>query len=119
MSELQSLITDFTARLTALIQGDALARARENLLAAFGDGPPKRRGRAPKTLSAVPVAPPILKSFGKPRRKAPVQLCPVPNCKNPAAPIFGMVCSKHKDLPKAKIKKFREARRARKLGLSG
>jgi hypothetical protein len=25
-----------------------------------------------------------------------------------------MVCSKHKDLPKAEIKKFREARRAQK-----
>jgi hypothetical protein len=28
-----------------------------------------------------------------------------------------MVCAKHKDLPKAKIKKYREARRAKKLGL--
>jgi hypothetical protein len=26
-----------------------------------------------------------------------------------------MVCAKHKDLPKAKIKKYREARKAKKL----
>jgi hypothetical protein len=40
----------------------------------------------------------------------------VPGCKNTAAPVFGMVCGKHKDMPKAKIKKYREARKAQKLG---
>ena len=48
------------------------------------------------------------------RRKGPIQLCPVPGCTNRAAPVFGMVCAKHKDLPKAEIKKYREARRAQK-----
>ena len=48
------------------------------------------------------------------RRKAPPQLCPVPGCKNRAAPIFGMVCSDHKNLPKAKIKKYRMQRRVAK-----
>ncbi|HET6146354.1 MAG TPA: hypothetical protein VFH68_02395 [Polyangia bacterium] len=48
------------------------------------------------------------------RRKAPIQLCPVPGCTNRAAPVFGMVCAKHKDLPKAEIRKYREARRARR-----
>jgi hypothetical protein len=28
-----------------------------------------------------------------------------------------MVCAKHKDVPKAKIKKYREARKAKKLGI--
>jgi hypothetical protein len=37
----------------------------------------------------------------------------VPGCKNPAAPIFGMVCAKHKNVAKAKIKKFRAARKAK------
>jgi hypothetical protein len=41
----------------------------------------------------------------------------VPYCRNAAAPIFGMVCAKHKDVPKAKIKKYREARKAKKLGI--
>ena len=31
-----------------------------------------------------------------------------------AAPVYGMVCAQHKDVPKAKIKKYREARRAKK-----
>ena len=52
----------------------------------------------------------IKKAF---RRRAK-QLCPVPGCTNPAAPVFGMVCAKHKDVPKAQIKKYRETRRAAK-----
>jgi len=36
----------------------------------------------------------------------------VPGCKNPAAPVFGMVCKEHKNVAKAKIRKYREARRA-------
>ena len=48
----------------------------------------------------------------------PRQFCPVPGCKNPAAPVFGMVCAKHKDVAKSKIKKYREARRAKKLRLA-
>jgi hypothetical protein len=39
----------------------------------------------------------------------------VPGCKNAAAPVFGMVCAKHKDVAKSKIRKYREARRAKKL----
>jgi hypothetical protein len=52
----------------------------------------------------------------KARKKLPRQLCPVPGCTNPAAPVFGMVCAKHKDVAKSKIKKYREARKAKKLG---
>ncbi len=48
------------------------------------------------------------------RRKGPIQLCPVPRCKNRAAPIFGMLCSAHKDTPKKLVAKYREARRAKK-----
>jgi len=45
------------------------------------------------------------------RKKPPRQLCPVPGCKNVAAPIFGMVCKDHKNVAKSKIKKYREQRR--------
>ena len=72
-------------------------------------GPPK----AAKALASVAAVAPARK---KPRKKAPPQYCPVPGCKNKAAPIFGMVCSAHKDVPKAKIKEYREARRAKKDG---
>ena len=49
------------------------------------------------------------------RKRAPKQLCPVPGCKNPAAPVFHMVCAKHKGVAKSKIKAYRAARR-KKLG---
>ena len=45
------------------------------------------------------------------RKKPPVQLCPVPKCNNRAAPVFGMVCRDHKNVPKAKLRKYRELRR--------
>jgi hypothetical protein len=114
MSELQSIIADFTARLTAVINAQATEQARSVVLGAFcAERAPKRRGRPPKSLTAAAVAAPTKKA----RKKAPLQLCPVPRCRNPAAPVFGMVCAKHKDVPKAKIRKFREARKAKKLRL--
>jgi hypothetical protein len=117
MSELQDAIDTFTARLAALIEERAMSQARSAVLAAFGTDTalPKRRGRPPKALEA---AAPANQARVKARKKAPRQLCPVPGCKNTAAPIFGMVCAKHKDLPKAKIKAFRDARKAKKLGLA-
>lgn len=51
----------------------------------------------------------------KKRRKGPIQLCPVPKCKNRAAPVFGMVCGDHKGLPKAVLKRHRDGRRKVKL----
>jgi len=106
MSDIRSLIENFTKQLTALVEGQALDRARAAVQSALGV---RRPGRPARTL---PLA------IGKePRKKPPKQFCPVPGCKNPAAPVFGMVCAKHKDVPKAKIKKFREARKAKKLGI--
>lgn len=49
----------------------------------------------------------------RPRREGPIQLCPVPKCKNRAAPVFGMVCSQHKGIAKKTIAKYRAARRAK------
>jgi hypothetical protein len=46
------------------------------------------------------------------KKKRPKQLCPVPGCKNLAAPVFGMVCSDHKNVAKSKIKKYRQERKA-------
>jgi hypothetical protein len=114
MSNIQSIVDDFANQLSAFIEAQVVARARATVAAALGAkrGP----GRPPKLdkLAAL-SAPMVMSQLGgkKPRKKAPPQLCPVPGCKNRAAPIFGMVCSKHKDLPKAKIKQYREARRAK------
>ena len=109
---IRTLIEDFANKLSSLMEGQALERARHAVESALGVGP-RRRGRPPKIASAASAAVPALGR--KKRKKGPKQLCPVPGCKNPAAPVFGMVCAKHKDLPKAQIKKFREARRAKKV----
>lgn len=113
---IKTVVADFANQLSALIENEATDRARAAVLAAFGAPPRRGPGRPPK--SAAPSAPVAKKKARqKARKKAPLQLCPVPGCKNPAAPIFGMVCAKHKGLAKAKIRKYREARRAKKLGL--
>jgi hypothetical protein len=106
---IRTLIEDFANKLSSLMEGQALDRARDAVESALGVGA-RRRGRPPKAASAA-----VAVIGRKKRKKGPKQLCPVPGCKNPAAPVFGMVCSKHKDLPKAQIKKYREARRAKKL----
>ena|SRR5450631_450991 len=105
-NQIRSLVSTFTERLAALVEGQALDRARAAVEGALGGG---RRGpsRPAKVLA--------LTASGRPRKKPPRQFCPVPGCKNSAAPVFGMVCAEHKDVPKAKIKAFREARRAKKM----
>jgi hypothetical protein len=106
---IKSAVAEFTERLQALIEGHAMERARAAVLQAFGVQP----ARPPKS-AAPAAATPVAK---KARKKLPRQLCPVPGCKNPAAPVFGMVCAKHKDVARSKIRKYREARKAKKLGL--
>jgi hypothetical protein len=110
---IHNIVQDFVSRLSSLIEQDAVARARTVVLSAFGVGGAGavRRGPGRPPGSGVSSV-----EGRRKRRKGPIQLCPVPGCKNRAAPVFGMVCSKHKDLPKAKIKKYREARRAKKTG---
>lgn len=94
MTDVKKKIREFVSKLEVDLNLWVALMAGEAVLEAFDP-----RGRnAPKAAQ---------------RRKGPIQLCPVPNCKNRAAPVFGMVCAKHKDLPKATIKKYREARRQR------
>src|SRR4051794_9050610 len=119
MSNIQSIVDDFANQLSTLIEEQVLARARIAVAEALGGATGKRGpGRPPKlvTLARLSAAGLVDGAGGKRRKKAPPQLCPVPGCKNRAAPIFGMVCSTHKDVPKAKIKAYREARRAKKAG---
>ncbi len=93
--DIRSLVDEFAARLSSLIEQQVLERARAAVDGALG-----RNGA---------------KHAVKQRKKPPRQLCPVPGCKNAAAPVYGMVCADHKDVPKAKIRKYREARRAKKV----
>jgi hypothetical protein len=117
-NSLATLVDQFAASLSDLLERTSIERARQAVLSAFGGNAPApaaRRGRPPGSgRVAAAVAVNGAATTRKRRKKAPIQLCPVPGCKNRAAPVFGMVCSKHKDLPKAKVRAFREARRAKR-----
>ena len=103
---ISAIVSQFVDQLSVAIEESALGRAREAVLAAIGGGTRRGPGRPPGPRRG-PGRPP-----GRPRKKPPIQYCPVPGCKNRAAPVFGMVCGDHKGLPKAQIKKYRQARRA-------
>ena len=100
-SDLQEIVQQFVDKLSSMIETEVVSRAREAALTALD-------GRGSVIVRGAGVI--------RKRRKGPIQLCPVPGCQNRAAPVFGMVCAKHKDLPKAEIKKYREARRAQRKG---
>jgi hypothetical protein len=108
---LQGLIEQFVMQIVTTVESATAQRVQTAIVGALGNGSavlPRRRGRPPKNplFSAALLAPP---------RSRPKQLCPVPGCTNPAAPVFGMVCAQHKDVPKTKVKHYRAARRAAKL----
>jgi hypothetical protein len=98
-------IEAFTRQLVATVEAATAQRIQAALAGAFGVPQKRGPGRPPKQVAAL--AP--LAVASTPARKK--QLCPVPGCKNPAAPVFGMVCKEHKNVSKAKIKKYREERR--------
>jgi hypothetical protein len=117
MSSIRDLVEEFVDQLSHALETQTVVRARKAVEAALAGHPiPQGNGRSRAAVVAVTAA-----SMGarKPRKKPPIQLCPVPGCTERAAPIFGMVCAKHKDVAKAKIRKYREARRAGKLSAKG
>jgi hypothetical protein len=91
--DIATLVRSFVAALVSAVEQNTTHRIE---LALVGGG----TGAAGRTVRR-----------GRPRAK---QLCPVPGCKNPAAPVFGMVCAEHKDVSKTKIREYREARRRAK-----
>ena len=100
-------IEAFTNQLVATVEAAVAQRIQAALAGAFGVPQKRGPGRPPKHLATMaPFTPP---SVPAPARKK--QLCPVPGCTNPAAPVFGMVCKEHKNVAKSKIKKYRQARR--------
>jgi hypothetical protein len=97
-SDITALIENFASQLVAATEAAAAERMQSALASAFGGAIARGPGRS--------------KAIAPAKQGRPKQLCPVPGCKNPAAPVFGMVCAKHKNVSKAKIKKYREARKA-------
>jgi hypothetical protein len=109
---IEQLISSFASNLYTVVR----AEMRAEVAAVLGDGgatvPASHRGpgRPPKSpfplqLTALPLK--------KARKKGPIQLCPAPGCKERSAPVFAMLCKKHKDTPKTTVAKWREARRAK------
>jgi hypothetical protein len=103
------LVETFTRQLVATVEAAAVQRIQTALAGALGVPQKRGPGRPPKRLASTAAPAPA----PTPARKK--QLCPVPGCKNLAAPVFGMVCKEHKNLAKSKIKKYREQRREAKV----
>jgi hypothetical protein len=101
-------IETFTRQLVVTVEAAVAQRIQAALAGAFGAPQKRGPGRPPKQAVA-------LVAHVAARKKPPKQLCPVPGCKNVAAPIFGMVCKEHKKVAKSKIKKYREERREGKV----
>lgn len=98
----QQVVDQFTGAIVNAVEAETATRIRAILASAFDRG---------AGLGTRPFGNDLARN-GK--KKPPRQLCPVPGCTNTAAPIFGMVCRAHKDLPKERIAKFRARRRAEK-----
>ena len=108
-------IETFTQQLVATVEAAVAQRIQAALAGAFGI-PQKRGAGRPRKQAVAHVAPVAARKTQIVRPAVAMaarkkQLCPVPGCKNPAAPIFGMVCRVHKNVAKSKIKKYREQRR--------
>jgi hypothetical protein len=102
---INAMVEAFARQIAAAVEASMVGRVQAALGSAFGASPKRGPGRPPKLALA--------RALAAPKKTRPKQLCPVPGCKNPAAPVFGMVCAKHKDVAKAKIKKYRAARKAK------
>lgn len=101
----RALIEEFSVKISAAIRQQTIDQIAGVLGAPMKRGP----GRPPKATALLAAR--TTRAPSAPRSK---QLCPVPGCKNPAAPVFGMVCRDHKDVSKTLIKKYRDARKAGK-----
>ena len=107
-------IETFTQQLVATVEAAVAQRIQAALAGAFGIPQKRGAGRPRKQAWRMwhlwrPEDTNVGPAVAMAARKK--QLCPVPGCKNPAAPIFGMLCKEHRNVAKSKIKKYREQRR--------
>jgi hypothetical protein len=106
-SDIVAIVHTFASQLAGAVEAAVTRRVQNAVAQILGAGVKRGPGRPPR--NGAPSA-----TAARARKKPPKQLCPVPGCKNPAAPVFGMVCAQHKNVPKAKIKEYRERRRKMK-----
>ena len=109
-TNITALVETFASQITAAVEASVAQRLQAAIAGAFGAPQKRGPGRPPKQVEAATPSAPAAQSAGK--KKRPKQLCPVPGCKNLAAPVFGMVCKDHKNVAKSKIKKYRAERKA-------
>ena len=117
MSEMNisAIVESFVGQITAAVEATTVERIQVALSSAFGAPQKRGPGRPPRqVVSAVPAV-----AIAAPKKSRPKQLCPVPGCKNVAAPVFGMVCSDHKKVAKSKIKQYRAARKGKTGPVTG
>ncbi len=105
-----AIVETFTNQITSAVEASVVDRIQAALAGAFGAPQKRGPGRPPRQRVA---------SKTQAGEKKPKQLCPVPGCKNVAAPIFGMVCKEHKNVAKSKIAKYRKARREEQVVQTG
>jgi hypothetical protein len=111
---IQDLTKNFIARLEEAVTGEVRERlSRALVMGGFPGAFPVART---ETKAAVTARSDMTKAKRVYRRTAPIQLCPVPRCRERAAPVFHMLCSKHKDTPKKLVAQYRAARRAASKG---
>jgi hypothetical protein len=103
------MVETFAIQITAAVEASMADRVQAALANAFG-APPKRGPGRPAKQVVARMAPMAAKPAAGMKTR-PKQLCPVPGCKNVAAPVFGMVCKDHRNVAKSKITKYRVERK--------
>ena len=104
MEKIRALLKQLETEI-ALATEEAVRKAVNVLLSHLGGDAFSAHGRR----TGYTTIEPSNSSIRKTRRPF---LCLRNGCKNVGAPIYGMVCTEHKDTPKAEIRKLRAARKA-------
>jgi len=104
---ISAFVETFANQLVAAVEASVAGRVQAAIAGVF-DAPQKRGPGRPPVAGVASVA---AKSAAV-KQTRPKQFCPVPGCKNVAAPVFGMVCKDHKNVAKSKIAKYRKERKA-------
>lgn len=94
---------------------ERIEASKETLYTEYNEAQQQWRDRvrkAPAKPESVPT-----QRITRPRMLRAVVHCPVPGCEGVAAPVFGMVCSFHRDMPRAKIARYFKQRRDLKAKL--
>ncbi len=94
---------------------ERIEASKETLYTEYNEAQQQWRDRVRKA-PAKPESVPKQRII-RPRMPRAVVHCPVPGCEGVAAPVFGMVCSLHKDMPRAKIVRYFKQRRDLKAKL--